>query len=55
MNKKIYIQPLSEVVIISNCDLICESIGLYDEDAGIIGTKERIEEWDVVENIDDCW
>lgn len=39
MNKKKYIMPQLNVVVISKADLICTSLELYDEEAGFAGVR----------------
>lgn len=39
MNKKKYIMPQFNVVVISKADLICTSLELYDEEAGFAGAR----------------
>lgn len=39
MNKKKYIMPQFNVVVISKADLICTSLGLYDEEADFAGAR----------------
>lgn len=39
MNKKKYIMPQFNVVVISKADLICTSLRIYDEEADFAGAR----------------